>query len=209
MYIVISIARHMSSVSLPLVTNTDSATLSPTTTTPFLSTSMILLQDSSMVVNARPSLTTTHSLSTPVTILQDSIADALLTTLPQPSFRGGSMQFTEEIFPATTLIFGKADALLTTLPQPSSRGGNMQFTDESFPATTFGIATGVGAGFLVAIFIVLIVIAVFLLVWRRKRKYSLPTDHVLKNPMHGHKGKYMQPCMKIVEFLLPILRLTY
>jgi len=77
----------------------------------------------------------------------------------------------------------------------------MQFTDESFPAATFGIATGVGAGFLLAIFIVLIVIAVFLLVWRRKRKYSLPS-------VHGHKGKYMQPCMIIiVKFLLHILSL--
>jgi len=168
--------QHMSSVSLPLVTITDSAKLSPTTTTPFLSTSMILLQDSSTVVNARPSLTTTtHSLSTSVMLLQDSSI---------------------------------ADALPTTLPQPSSRGGSMQFTDESFPAATFGIATGVGAGFLLAICIVLIVIAVFLLVWRRKRKYSLPTDHVLESPMHGHKGKYMQPCMIIiVKFLLHILSL--
>ena len=115
--------QHMSSVSLPLVTITDSAKLSPTTTTPFLSTSMMI-------------------------------------------------------------------------------------TDESFPAATFGIATGVGAGFLLAIFIVIIVIAVFLLVWRRKRKYSLPTDHVLESPMHGHKGKYMQPCMIIiVKLLLHILSL--
>ena len=77
----------------------------------------------------------------------------------------------------------------------------MQFTDESFPAMTVGRATGVGAGFLLAMFVVVIVIAVFLLVWRRKRKYSLP-------PMHGHKGKYMQPCMIIiVEFLLHILSL--
>ena len=175
MYIVISIARHMSSVSLPLVTNTDSATLSPTTTTPFLSTSMILLQDSSIVVNARPSLTTTHSLSTPVTILQDSSI---------------------------------ADALPTTLPQPSSRGGNTQSTDESFPTTTVGIAAGVSGGFLLAIFIVLIVIAVFPLIWRRKRKYSLPTDHVLENPMYGHQGKYMQPFM-IVVLLIRIFSCVY
>jgi len=85
----------------------------------------------------------------------------------------------------------------------------MQFTDESFPAMTVGIATGVGAGLLVAMFIVLIVIAVFLLVWRRNRKYSLPTDRVLENPTYGHQGKYMQPRMKIVEFLLHILSLTY
>ena len=75
-------------------------------------------------------------------------------------------------------------------------------------AMTVGIATGVGAGFLLAMFVVVIVIAVFLLVWRRKRKYSQPTDHVLESPMHGHKGKYMQPCMIIiVEFLLHILSL--
>jgi len=69
----------------------------------------------------------------------------------------------------------------------------MQFTDESFPAMTVGIAAGVGGGFILAMFIVVIVIAVFLLVWRRKRKYSLNADQdhydrVLNNPLYDHQG---------------------
>ena len=182
----ISTARHRSSVTVT------SDRLFPTTTTPSLRTSVI--QDSS--IDAKVTLfptTTASSLSTPVITHQEfSIANALPTTLPQPSSRGGNMQFTDGSFSATT--FGIADALPTTLPQPSSRGGNMQFTDESFPAMTVGIATGVGGGFLLAMFIVLIVIAVFLLIWRRKRKYlnnnqeNDREDDLLNNPLYGHQG---------------------
>ena len=69
----------------------------------------------------------------------------------------------------------------------------MQFTDERFPATTVGIATAVSGGFLLAMFIVVFVVAVFLLSWRRKRKFSLNADqdhydHVLNNPLYGHQG---------------------
>jgi len=156
-----------------------------------------VIQDSSIAAEVTLFPTTTaSSLSTPVITHQEfSIGDVLQTTLPQPSSTGGHMQFTDERFPATT--FGIADALPTTLPQPSSRGGNMQFTDESFPATTVGIATGVGGGFLLAMFIVVFVVAVFLLIWRRKRKYALNDndnqendrdDDLLNNPLYGHQG---------------------
>jgi len=78
-FVFISTARHMSSVTLSFVTVTASATLSPTTTTSSLSTAVITLQ---------------HS----------SIADVLPTNLPQPSSRGEkNMQFTDERFPALTV----------------------------------------------------------------------------------------------------------
>ena len=53
--------QHMSSVSLPLVTITDSAKLSPTTTTPFLSTPMILLRAARSVTEPPLEIFTTTS----------------------------------------------------------------------------------------------------------------------------------------------------
>ena len=68
----------MSSDSLPVVTVTTSARLSPSSKT--------------------------SSLSTPVKTLQEtSIADVLPTTLPQPTSRSGHMQFTDDSFPAMTV----------------------------------------------------------------------------------------------------------
>jgi len=189
----------MSSASLPSVSVTTSARLSPTTTTPSLSTPVITLQDSSIAgssvadssIAASAGQSPAPSLSTPAILFQDSsIADSSIAVSARllPTTTTSSLN-THVIILQDSLI---AEVSPTTLPQPSSRGGNMQFTDESFPATTVGIAAGVGGGFLLAMFIALIVIAVFMLVWRRKRKYSysLPADHVVDNPLYDDQGTW-------------------
>ena len=194
-----STARHMSSASLPSVSVTTSARLSPTTTTPSLSTPVITLQDSSIVdssvadssITASARQSPAPSLSTPAILFQDSsIADSSIAV-------SARLLLSTTTFSLNTPVIILQDSSIaevspSTLPQPSSRGGNMQFTDENFPATTVGIAAGVGGGFLLAMFIALVVIAVFLLVWRRKRKYSysLPADHVVDNPLYDDQGTW-------------------
>ena len=92
---------------------------------------------------------------------------------------------------STPVITLQETSVPTALPQPSSSSRN---TDESFPTMTVGIATGVGGGSLLAMFIVLVIIAVFLLIRRsrRKGKYSLSASqdhHVVDNPLYDNQGK--------------------
>ena len=172
LYVSISTARSMSSVTQPLLTATARVKLSPTSTTcsRFFS---LLSRASSSLMSRTPA--TSHLLSAPATsIMSDTPATFhLLSTA------------------ATSLTLRTPVVSVPPMPSvssPSLEGGNME---GSFSVSTVGTVAGVGGSFLLVVITVVLVITVLLLLRKRKKKYFVYTgtdEHILHNPLYGIQG---------------------
>ena len=203
--VIISTARSMSAATLPFLTATTHASLSPTSTT------SSLLGTPAISPQSLNTPATSLFLSTPAIPYTSSSAEISQTIIPKPSssqiFTAVSMRqdnhfssFNSEIVVLSSTELATSEnvpdhfsipprtANASRLPSVSSSsfgGGNME---GSFSVSTVGIVAGVGGSFLLAVIIVVLVMTVLLLLRRRKKKYFVSTDideNTLHNPLYG------------------------